>query len=402
MRLESNKCLKIGIFGGTFNPPHLGHKNAIATAMRALGLDKMLVVPAANPPHKELPIGSPLQAQRLDMVRLMAQSIPNCEVLDIELHREGKSYSVDTVREIAKQYPSAQLWLVMGTDMFLSFAAWREPREIAAHCRLAVMMREPLQKEKLLAHAMILQNDVGAKTDLIDIDVLEISSTQARKNIAVERFEGLLQKDISDYIVANSLYSLNLSCDLADNIVEYAKANLSEKRFKHTLGCAKYAVHLARIFGEDENKAATAAILHDVTKELTYENQLNLCAKYGIMIEYSLSEAPKLLHADTAAALAREEFHVCAEIEQAIARHTTAAANMSKLDKIMYLADMLEENRDFEGVFDLRKLSEQSLEEALIISLQQSIDYIKSKNVEPNKRSQKAIEFLLTEKAKKQ
>ena len=95
--------MRIGIYGGTFNPPHIGHVHAAEEAGRVLGLDKLLIVPDNVPPHKTLPEGSPDNAQRLEMARLAFGAVPCAEVSDLELRREGKSYSVDTVRAVHAQ-----------------------------------------------------------------------------------------------------------------------------------------------------------------------------------------------------------------------------------------------------------------------------------------------------------
>ena len=125
--------MKIGIYGGTFNPPHLGHQAAAETAVKVLGLDKLILIPAAVPPHKEMPEHSPDNRHRLEMTRKMADAMnmPGVvEVSDMEMHRTGKSYTADTLKEIKAQYPDAQLWLLMGTDMFLTLHLWYKPEEI--------------------------------------------------------------------------------------------------------------------------------------------------------------------------------------------------------------------------------------------------------------------------------
>ena len=103
--------MKIGIYGGTFNPPHLGHLAAAKAAVQELGLDRLLLIPAALPPHKELPEGTPAAADRLAMVELMADSMLQPKVVsvsDLELKREGKSFTSDTLAQLHEQYPEAE------------------------------------------------------------------------------------------------------------------------------------------------------------------------------------------------------------------------------------------------------------------------------------------------------
>ena len=117
--------MKIGIYGGSFNPPHLGHMAAAESAAKYLRLDELLLIPAGIPPHKALSADAAGKEHRLAMTRLMGEQIAldtgiTVTVSDMEVAREGKSYSVDTVREIHEQRPNDELWLLMGTDMFLS------------------------------------------------------------------------------------------------------------------------------------------------------------------------------------------------------------------------------------------------------------------------------------------
>ena len=125
-------AVKIGIYGGTFNPIHLGHMTAAKAAMEYLKLDRLCLVPAGVPPHKELAAGTPPPRHRLAMTQLAGQALgEHVEVLDLELKRQGKSYTLDTVRAIARQHPKDHLYLLMGTDMFLAFQDWRHPAENA-------------------------------------------------------------------------------------------------------------------------------------------------------------------------------------------------------------------------------------------------------------------------------
>ena len=129
---------RIGIYGGTFNPPHLGHMQAVREFAKQLNLDRVLMIPAAVPPHKALPAGSPDAETRLHLCRLAAADLPFVEVSDLELHRSGKSYTAVTVQELHRLYPEDELVLLMGTDMFLTFDQWREPKTIAGLATLAM------------------------------------------------------------------------------------------------------------------------------------------------------------------------------------------------------------------------------------------------------------------------
>ena len=142
-------------------------------------------------------------------------------------------------------------------------------------------------------------------------------------------------------------------------------SRLSGYRYTHTLGCEKAAIELARRFGGDVEKAAFAAILHDITKRLSKEEQLYLCEKYDIIPCDVERVEWKMLHGKTAAAIAQHEYGAPQDVVDAIAYHTTGRANMTKIEKIAYLADYIEENRDFEGVKTARKLAYRDMDKAL-------------------------------------
>ena len=106
--------MKIGVYGGSFNPPHLGHVRAAQACKRALGLERVLVIPASIPPHKQMASGSATAMERLKLTQLAFSQLPGFEVLDMELRREGKSYTVDTIRALKEQYKQGEMYLMMG------------------------------------------------------------------------------------------------------------------------------------------------------------------------------------------------------------------------------------------------------------------------------------------------
>ena len=132
---------KIGIYGGTFNPPHTGHIQGAAYALEKLGLTRLLMVPDYLAPHKEIPAGSATPEQRLSMLHLACKDKPGLEVCDLEMRRQGRSYTYETVAQLREAYRDAELTLLMGTDMFLSFDSWRKPESILQNAALAVMYR---------------------------------------------------------------------------------------------------------------------------------------------------------------------------------------------------------------------------------------------------------------------
>jgi nicotinate-nucleotide adenylyltransferase len=132
---------RIGVLGGTFDPPHVGHLMVAADAFAALGLDRLLLVPSAAPPHKRGRVCASAE-QRLAMVRAAVDGDDRFQVDDLELRRPGASYSVDTLRHLSARHPGAELFFIIGTDQLREFQSWREPEEVVRLARLTVMARE--------------------------------------------------------------------------------------------------------------------------------------------------------------------------------------------------------------------------------------------------------------------
>ncbi len=159
------------------------------------------------------------------------------------------------------------------------------------------------------------------------------------------------------------------------------KNTLSEKRYKHCLGVCEEAVKLAEKYGADKDKAYTAGLLHDCAKGCTLDEQLALCEKYGIALDAITLKCPAVIHAPLGAKIAEAEYGTDdAEILEAIRCHTVGKAGMSLLDKIIYIADMIEPMRDFDGVKKLRKAAYEDIDEAFIMGLKQSIVHNAEKN----------------------
>ena len=388
--------MKIGIYGGTYNPPHTGHMQAALEAVRLLKLDKLLLIPDRIAPHKEIPSGSPAPEQRLQMLRIAAADCPGMEVSDIELKREGPSYSYQTVEQLRGQYPDAELILLMGTDMFLSFHTWREPERITKEATLGVFYRgEKGEKEKILAKKRQLEEE-GAKVELVENRILNISSTQLRRLIAFGCAGEFLPAGVYEFIRENGLYDTdadwkNLPMEQLETVVLRL---LNPNRVNHVLGCRDTAVELAKRWGADETDAARAGLLHDITKALDGPLQLTLCREYGTILDEFGCKYPKTLHALTGSLVADRIFGETEAVVSAICHHTTGKADMSLLEKIIYVADYMEPCRNFPGVERLRELAFSDLDAALKLGLEMTLEHLKNLGDEVSPASREALEFL--------
>ena len=392
--------MKIAIYGGTFNPPHRGHVESLQAVYEQAKPDRVLVIPASIPPHKELAAGSPDAEERLELTRLAFKELPYAEVTDMELTRTGKSYTSDTVAELLRKYPDAELMLAMGTDMFLSFETWHEYRYLIDNVTMLVFARREGEDEKIFKYGEYLESKYGAKINYIMHDPLPISSSEIRRLLPRRLGRELLPGVVFARIVKNGDYAAKPDFPW---LREQSYAYLSPKRIPHVQGCEWEAVRLAKRWGESEEDAAEAGILHDITKKLVLSEQLILSEKYGIINDTYETANVKLLHAKTGAALARDLFNISDRVYSAIRWHTTGKPDMTLLEKIIYMADYIEPNRDFPGVDKLRKLAYEDLDAAMVLELKMSLEDIRSYGAEPYEVTVSAYEWYkakLTEKGK--
>ena len=387
--------MRIALYGGSFNPPHLGHAEAAYTVYEELKPDKLLIIPDNIPPHKEMEEGCPSAEERLELCRLAFAEVPGAEVSDIEVRREGRSYTADTVEQLRAEYPEDELILVMGTDMLLCFEDWYRFEYLLRECSLAVLAREDNQELELLEKIRQLQKEHGAKVILLSHTPLAMNSSEIRERLRLRLRAGLLNDKVYSCIIRNGYYD---ALPELSWLREKAFAYLEPGRIAHVVGCESEAVMLAKTWGEDPDTAATAGILHDITKKYRGEEQLKLCRKYGIVYDEVEARNTAILHARTGAALAREEFHVSEEIAEAIRWHTTGKPDMSRLEKILYLADFIEPTRDFPGLEELRKLAYKDLNDAMALALSMSMGDLRRREREVYKDTLEAYNWYCLER----
>ena len=198
---------RLGLMGGTFNPPHNGHLHAAACAREDLQLDKVLFIPTNQPPHKRLPAGSATAAQGCDMVRLLIEGLDWAALSTIEIERGGASYTVDTLRQLST--PERQLFLIVGTDMLLSFdTVWREPEEICRRCTLVAYARDYDEQKRLEEKKRILAREFGADIRVMERAPVPVSSTELREGGNLEQ---MTPPAVAAYIRKNRLYGFSMS-----------------------------------------------------------------------------------------------------------------------------------------------------------------------------------------------
>ena len=207
--------MKIGIFGGTFDPPHLAHLNIAESALQEAKLDKIIFIPASVPPHKNRPDISN-ETDRLKMTELLTKNNPYFEVSDIELNRQGMSYTYITLRELKQQYPSDNLHLLIGADMAMIFDTWKNAEEIIDIAPPLIAARPGYKFAKdfgtELPEKLSLKYRKLLKKGIFHIKEIDLSSTKIRKMIANHETSVLseyIPAEIMTYIINHNLYNIN-------------------------------------------------------------------------------------------------------------------------------------------------------------------------------------------------
>lgn len=387
---------RIGIYGGTFNPPHLGHFRGAEYALKQLQLDRLLMIPTHTAPHKEGIQEMPSPQQRLRMVQLGLGDRENIVASDLEINRGGISYTADTVQQVAHLYPDAELFLIIGTDMFAQFDQWREPQKILEHATLAVLCRGEKGEQKAIEETLPRLTAMGARVQVLENPITAISSSDLRRMIAFRCASDFLPQPVEEFILRNGLYESgkNYRHLPIEKLQEVVVSLLKPSRVAHVLGCRETATELAKLYGVDETDAARAALLHDVTKALGGDLQLTMCRCYGTMLDKFSQKNPKTLHALTGSLVAERIFGENTAVVDAIRCHTTGKADMNVLQKILYVADYVEPNRDFPGVEELRHLAYTDITKALKLGLENTLNLLHQQGSEISPESMEALFFL--------
>lgn len=394
--------MKIGVYGGAFNPPHLGHITAARAVFGLLKLDKLLVIPTGHPPHKALPSESPAPEQRLEMTRLAMEQTglgDKAEVLDLELRRGGNSYTADTLACLKEKYPEDELWLLMGADMFLTLHTWHEPERILSLAGVAAFGRTEADTEELFSvqRDFLCRRFPQARVFTLSIPgVVDVSSTELRERLARGEGGGLLAPAVYGYILREKLYGT--AADLKNLSLEQlrpvALSCLNHRRIPHVLGTEQEAVRLAERWGADAEKARRAALLHDCTKKLSLPEQLALAERFHVPLDEMERREIKLLHAKTGAGIAEAVFGTDEEITNAIRWHTTGRGDMTLLEKVLYLADYIEPTRDFPGLEALRRTCYEDLDAGLLLGLEMTIGEMEARNAPIHPKTLEARDAL--------
>ena len=362
--------MKIAVFGGSFDPIHKEHIQLAKEAIKSLRLDKLFVMPANMPPHKPGKILS-ANEDRLEMCRLAFENVEKVEVSDYEIAKGGTSYTYLTCKHFRSEYKDAEIYWLVGTDMLRDFPTWKEPNSILQDVTLAVCARAEtdgwLENEQ-----QAFFEKFKKKFAVISYNGADVSSTKIRVLAgAGMRLTDFTDEKVAAYIEEKGLYAI----PFAFQALSLEKA----ERQAHSVRVAEIAAKKASQMKIPEKQAITAALFHDCAKNLSMDSPY----LQGFCLEDCWGDVPpSVLHQFTGAYVAEHVFKIEDEkVLNAIRFHTSGRENMSELEKLIFLADMIEPARSYEGVEELRRLfwENKDLDECLKEALFQTLEFLKEK-----------------------
>lgn len=369
---------RIGIMGGTFDPIHQGHIRMAQCALESMQLSRVLMLPSGNPPHK--PDITPAE-DRYRMVCAACAGLPGLEPCREEIDRSGVIYTVDTLSILQEKYPRAELFYLIGADTLMELHNWRRYETVLTMCTFLVCPRSWTYTPQQLTEERRRLTALGGRFLFLDMDVIDISSTEARR--AIRDGEGLanLPVQVREYAQAAGLYGAPLRIPQGPEWLKMLFADLSAKRFSHTLAVADTARRLALIHGLDAMKAETAGLLHDCAKCLPLKDMQRIARENRLTEDETILASGALLHSVVGAHLARTKYGCTdEEVLGAILSHTTGRPGMSPMAMAVWLADTIEPTRAFYPLLDkVRMLAGLSLEKAMIASLEGTLEHVRKK-----------------------
>ncbi|SCZ81401.1 nicotinate (nicotinamide) nucleotide adenylyltransferase [Pseudobutyrivibrio xylanivorans] len=371
--------MRIGIYGGTFNPIHNTHIEIAKAAFDQFKLDRVYILVAGTPPHKDT-AESVADTCRLDMVRLAIENIEGLFIDDREIYRSGKSYSYITMTELKNEYPDDDLFFIMGSDSLINFQKWVKPEIISKAATILVAPRLGDDLEELNNAMKECRDIFDGDFELIDYEANGIASSKIRGEFySNPDVSADMAPQVIDYIKEHNLYSpYNYSYDDVLRLSEEMKKALKPGRYVHTLGVATTAQALALRWNYPAYTAMVAGMLHDCAKCITDEERISICKENDLPISEIEAKYPHLLHGKVGAYFCSSKYDVYdPQIAHAITYHTTGCPNMNLLDKIIFVADYIEPGRDKQPRLDiLRATAYTDLDRCVYMILEDSVAYL--------------------------
>ena len=363
--MKSNK--RVLLFGGSYNPIHQGHINAAIYASSFLNVDEVWLIPRKYNYDGSLLLDG---KHRVNMINMAIDQLENFKVCDIELKDRKKEliYTYNTAVKLTRKYKDIEFYFLIGADQVNNLKRWYNIDKLTKLFKFVCFKRP----------GYILNEDICKEynVQLIEGNQIDMSSTLVRKGVFDK-----IDADIQQYIKDEQLY-----------LKERVMPCLPENRFIHVLSTARLAKRIAKELGVDTNKAYVAGILHDIAKGLTHDE-----IEYIVRKHYpsKVSLPSFAYHAYASEYIAIHQFGIKdKQILKAIRNHVIANKQMSKLDKIIYCADKLEETRRFAHlVNDIRELAFKDIDKCFILTMERQIEAFKNDTKEVNPTIHKMVKY---------
>ena len=373
--------MRLGIYGGAFSPPHKGHTAAAKYFLSAAKLDKLLIMPSLISPHKPTSKDDDPQ-KRIKMLQLSFEDEPKIKISDYEIQKGGVSYTYLTLKHFKENGDT--ICFLVGSDMFLSLDSWREPAEIFANAEIWCLTRTGTDTAELNAKKREYKEKFGAECYVCENEAVVVSSTDVRRLLRQGKDSSeYLPDSVYRYIKENDLYGVKNA-----EIKEYIYNNLSKDRYEHSTGVADTAEELADALGlpdADKAKLIRAGLCHDISKELSIEEQFDLVKEAGIEPVPDYYTVPVTLHQLSGAVLAEKLFHIDKDVFNMIQYHCTGSPGMNLCEKILFLADFIEPKREYEACRTLRaemfsdKITEERINKIFVKCCERQLKHLQEK-----------------------
>ena len=386
---------RIGIMGGTFDPIHQGHLRMAQCALEGAHLDRVLMLPSGNPPHK--PNITPAE-DRYRMVCAVCAGLDGLEPCREEVDRSGVIYTVDTLSILHEKYPKAELFYIIGADTLMELQHWRRYETVLTLCTFLVCPRSWHYTPQQLDAERKRLTALGGRFILLDMDLVDISSTEARQAIREGTSMPHLPVQVRQYAQTAGLYGSEVRIPEGLRWLAMLFQDLSVKRFSHTLAVADTARKLAVIHHLDARKAEIAGLLHDCAKCLPMKEMQRIARENRLTEDESILGSGALLHSVVGAHLAQTKYGCTdPEVIAAIRSHTTGQPGMSPLAMAVWLADTIEPTRAPYPLLDkTRMLAGLSLEKAMITSLEGTMQHVRKKGDAVHPATAETLAWLKT------
>lgn len=355
--------MKVGIYGGTFDPVHAGHIAIAKKAKEQYNLDVVFLVPAEIPPHKNSVATSDIH--RLSMLTLALTTEPELDINLMEFEREGRSYTSDTLTILHNEHPEAEHYYIMGEDSLIDFPTWHEPETIAGLAKILVAPRE----ENSMAFAELLaarSEQYGSVFFPIDLPYNPVSSTELRDCLRRGGSAMDLPARVSDYCRRFGVYSDAPGClrtatkTSFDSLVKQLEKRLHIFRLWHSIGVAYTAANLLQARFEDMGRkpgddgcydevqqAFLAGILHDCAKYMSIPELVSYANLNDVPHEPEQETTGDVLHAPVGRYIAEHDYGITDPvILNAIGKHCLGEIGMNEVETAVFTADFFEPYRD--------------------------------------------------------